>query len=360
MKTLDYCYDHSPTALPNYMPRKLELADENHVNLYGVRGAGKSSLVIEYLQEMDHETLLYIDFESPSLIFSSWNASDIEEYIWSNSIELLVLDNYNKHILESIPDAERIIVTSRVSLELDGFSTSELFPLDYEEFLAFGGGISATSSFNHFLKLGTLPSAPKNSTTPHQELKSFIIKSFDPQELRLLVVLATYQTHHLTTHQIYIYAKSRFKVSKDWLYKKINEFTKEGVIHFIDDIYQKGGKKLILFDFALSKYLTIEQPFITQFDSIIALALIKHQREFKALGIHGYMTKHGELIIPAPFESEESMWKKSHNKYSIYKRYEVKRVTIITVANQYNYEIDNITFEALPFYEWSIVNEDDL
>ncbi|SFV58182.1 conserved hypothetical protein-Uncharacterized ATPase [hydrothermal vent metagenome] len=360
MRLLDYYHDHPPSSSSYYMPRKLELPDENHINLYGVRGSGKSALVIDYLQEMDHETLLYIDFEDPNLLFSTLSSDDIEEFVWSRSMELLVLDNYNEHILESIPDVERIIITSRVSLELDGFATPELFPLDYEEFLAFGRGISSSSGFNSFLKLGTLPFASKQPIASRQELKNFIKRSFDYQELQLLVVLAIYQTHHLTIHQIYISSKSRFKVSKDWIYRKIKEFEREGVIYFIDDAYQKSGKKLILFDFALGKYLTIDQPFITQFDTIIALALIKHKREFKTLGIHGYLTKQRELITPAPFESEESIWKKSHSKYSIYKKYDIQKVTIVTVANQYSYKIDNITFEALPFYEWSILNEENL
>jgi len=359
MKLLDYYYDHPPSS-SNYIPRKLELPDENHINLYGVRGSGKSSLVIDYLEDMDHETLLYIDFEDPNLIFGSLSSSEIEEFVWSRSIELLVFDNYNNHILESIPDAERIIITSRVSLEIDRFATSELFPLDYEEFLAFDKGISSSGRFNHFLRLGTLPFISEHFYIANQGMKRFIQRSFDRQELQLLIVLATYQTHHLTTHQIYISSKDRFKVSKDWLYKKVKEFVEEGVIYFIDDLYQKGGKKLILFDFALGKYLTIDQPFITQFDTIIALALIKHHREIKTLGIHGYLTNYAELIIPAPFESEDSMWKKSHNKYSLYKRYDIKKVTIITVANQYEYQIENIIFEALPFYEWSIVNEEDV
>jgi len=359
MRLLDYYHDHPPSSTI-YMPRKLELPDENHINLHGVRGSGKSTFVIEYLQDMDHETLLYIDFEDPNLVFGTLTSDDIEKFVWSRSIELLILDNYNDHILESIPDAERIIITSRIPLELDGFGSAELFPLDYEEFLAFDRGVSSSSSFNTFLKQGSLPFVSKLPIANHQELKSFIKRSFDYQELQLLIVLAIYQTRHLTIHQIYLSSKDRFRVSKDWLYKKVKEFTREGVIHFIDDVYQKGGKKLIIFDFALGKYLTIDQPFITQFDTIIALALIKHQREFKTLGIHGYLTKYGELIIPAPFESEESMWKKSHKKYSIYKKYNIQKVTIITVANQYHYKIDNILFEALPFYEWSILNEENL
>ena len=358
MKRLDYFQNIVPENA-SYISRKLQLPDENHINLHGVRGAGKSALVIDYLQDMDHETLLYIDCEDPNLAFSPLSTAEIQAYILESGIELLVLDHCEACGLDTLPHAERMIVISRRALDLQGFCEAELFPLDYEEFLAFERGTSQTSSFNHFLKLGTLPVMSQTSYRGTAELKTFLHSRFDKQEIVLLTVLATYQTHHLTTNQLYTAAKERFKVSKDWLYRKIKAFQEEGILYFIQDRYQKGGKKLILFDFALAKYLTMGQPFITQFDTMIALALLKHHRAFDTLGIHGYITAYGELIIPAPFESEESIWKKSHSKFSLYKKHRVQKVTIVTVANTYSYEIEKITFEALPFYEWSILNEEE-
>lgn len=357
MNRLDYFQKSVPQGAL-FVQRKLQLPDENHINLHGVRGSGKSALVIDYLQDMDSETLLYIDFEDPTLLFSPLSGREIQQYVEQNGIELLILDHYDASNLESLPIAERTIIISRVALGYSGFAESELFALDYEEFLAFERGMSQTGSFNHFLKLGTLPLMSQYSHKELTDLKSFLLSRFDKQEISLLVVLATYQTRHLTINQIYTAAKARFRVSKDWLYSKMKTFQSEGIIFFIDDIYQKGGKKLILFDFALTKYLNPTQSFNIQFDAMVALALLKHHREFKTLGISGYMVKGGELIVCAPFESEESMWKRSHNRFSFYKKYSVNRVTIVTVANSYSYKIENIQFEALPFYEWSILNED--
>jgi len=116
---------------------------------------------------------------------------------------------------------------------------------------------------------------------------------------------------------------------------------------------------MLLFDFAFAKYLTIGQPFILQFDTMIALALVKHGIEVQTLGIHGYVTKNDELIIPAPFESEESLWVKSQGKFSIYKKYGIKKVTIVTVANTYEYHIEKLYFEAIPFNEWSVINAEE-
>ena len=117
---------------------------------------------------------------------------------------------------------------------------------------------------------------------------------------------------------------------------------------------------MLLFDFAFAKYLTLGQPFILQFDTMIALALFKHRIEVQTLGIHGYITKQDELIIPAPFESEESLWVKSQSKFSIYKKYGIKKVTIVTVANTYEYQIEKLHFEAIPFNEWSVIHDETL
>jgi len=92
---------------------------------------------------------------------------------------------------------------------------------------------------------------------------------------------------------------------------------------------------------------------------MVALALMKHDIEVQTLGIHGYITKNNELIIPAPFESEESLWVKSQSKFSLYKKYGITRVTIVTVTNTYAYTIEKLGFEALPFDEWSVINNEE-
>ncbi len=354
---------HYQNQHPNnefYLPRKKQLGESSKINIYGVRGTGKTALVVDYLLQYDDQEILYIDCEDPNLHFSSLNYLDLQNFIVSNGITILILDHYSKILLDEIPKVAKIILLSRKKIKKDGFAYIELFPLDYEEFLVFERGLSQSSSFNHFLKLGTLPMMARSTKNSIMVLKLFLQSKFTSQEQSLLILLAHHQTKHLTINQLYTYAKEKFKISKDWLYKTIKEFKDEGIIYFIDDVYQKGGKKMILFDFAFAKYLSINQPFIVQFDTMVALALLKHHIEFKTLGINGYLNENQELIIVAPFESEESIWKRSYNKFAMYKKYNIQKVIIVTVANQYEYKIENIEFEALPFYEWSILNEDNI
>lgn len=347
-------YHNQPPTNQLFLPRKQEIPNHSRVNLYGVRGSGKTALSLDYLLEYSRERTLYIDWLDPNLRFYNLSIERIEQFCREQSIDILIIDHYSREFLDINIAIDKIIIISRVNLNLKGYINIELFPLDYEEFLVFERGSTPSTNFNHFLKLGTLPII-KNSPL---ELKSYFNSKFTYKEQSILIILSIYQTKHLSIHQLYLYSKERFKISKDWFYAKIKEFVEEGIIYFFEDIYQKGGKKMVLFDFAFGRYLSIGQPFITQFDTMVAISLIKHRVDFKTLGIHGYLIENGELVLSAPFESEDSIWKKSYSKFSIYKKYKISRVTVVTVTNRYSYIIDDIIFEAIPFYEWSILYDE--
>ena len=359
MELLDY-YQNQRHIIEHYVPRKCQLPTTGDVNLFGVRGAGKTAMIFDLMQEEYQESTLYIDLDDPNLIFHTLTALSLQQYIDREGITLLILDHYTDGYLPYFPNVDRLIVLSRISLEEQYLTPVELFPLDYEEFLAFESSAAQSSGFNHFLRSGTLPMIARSQKTSIQAMKTFLQSSFDENEKKLLLILAQHHTKHLTTHQIYTFAKEKFKVSKDWLYKTMKLFTQEKLVLFIEDKYQRSGKKMLLFDFAFAKYLTLGQPFILQFDTMIALALFKHRIEVQTLGIHGYITKQDEPIIPAPFESEESLWVKSQSKFSIYKKYGIKKVTIVTVANTYEYQIEKLYFEAIPFNEWSVIHDETL
>lgn len=357
MELTEY-FDSQHYLNDRYIDRKTFIPEEGDINLYGVRGGGKTAMVLDHLKEMDEEDYLYIDMDDPNIIFTPLQMHSLQRHIEQNDIKLLVLDHYPQGYFNELPRVQRLIVVTRIALDTHELQRMELFPLDYEEFLAFETSASATNAFNHFLKSGTLPAMARTYRFGAGQMKLFWQSHFSPSEQMLLLILAQHNTRHLTVHQIYTFAKERFKVSKDWLYKTIKDYVEEKVIHFIEDRYQKGGKKMIFFDFAFAKYLTTGQPFMIQFDAMVALALIKHRISFETLGIHGYITHDNELVIPAPFESEESLWAKSQNKFSLYKQHGIHKITVVTVANSYEFDIEKLHFEALPFYEWTVLSDE--
>ena len=357
MDLLEFYYDNPPKN-EKYFERKIQIPQRGDINIYGARGCGKSALVLSYIQHSDKK-ILYLDLEDPKLLMQTYDTLPIDEFIQEYDIQELVLDHYIDGLLPEFPKVSRTIIISRLPINKEGFTYKQVFPLDYEEFLAFENNHNETIAFNHFLKVGTLPSSAiyQKSFTLH--IKRFFQHQFNEHEQSLMMVLAKYNTHPLTTNQIYNYTKEYFKISKDYVYETVKNLTKEGVIYFIDNEIKRSGKKLIVYDFALAKYLSTQQSFLINFDTLIAMSLIKHSKEFKTFGMYGYITHNKELIIPAPFESEENIWLKSQNRYSLYKKYNIHKVTIITVTNNFNFSIEKLIFEAIPYTEWSIIDESE-
>lgn len=358
MQLLEYYQNQLPNS-DAFISRKCHLPQDKDINLYGVRGSGKTALLLDYLTQYIDISLLYIDMDDPNLIFHSLETRSLQQYIDTNNIQILILDHYVEGSLDRFPNVKQLIVITRIKLVMTHGVPIELFPLDYEEFLAFESTSSKYRGFNHFLRSGTLPLLARSTKNTHQAMKIFFQSSFNAQEQKLLLLLAQHHTKHLTTYQIYTFSKEKFKVSKDWIYKTIKQFKEEKLIIFIENHEPKAGKKMLLFDFAFARYLSIGEPFILQFDTMIALTLTKHHIEVKTLGIHGYITPNKELLIPAPFESEESQWRKSQNKFSLYKQHDIQKITIITVTNSYSFRIELLEFNALPFDEWSISHTEE-
>lgn len=359
MELLEYFYDRN-NDIVHYYQRKFSLPSNNKVLLYGSPASGKTTLILDYLMNFDAERVLYIDFFDPKFQFRDMMEEDIEGFVEANAIEVLVLDHYEHHYFEKFPLVKQLIVVTDLYYDYgDTFTYLELPLLDYEEFFSFQRRGTETQIFNLFLRQGTMPQLAVHSTPKEQLFQNFIHSHFNASEQKLLNVLAHFNGSTVTTFQIYTYAKERYKISKDLIYKQIHYFTERNIIGFISDVFNPKHKKLLFFDFALAKYLSLSQSFPKQFETMIALSLKKHNVPFQAFGIAGYLTQTQELIVPAPFESEEHFWKKAHGRFAQYKKIGVQKVYIITVTSYYEFTIENIHFEALPFYEWVVFNDED-
>jgi len=358
MQLLEYFHDRN-NDITTYHQRKFNLPEADKVLLYGSPASGKTSMVLDYLMNFDPELVLYIDFQDPKFQFRDIMEEDADGFIDANEIEILILDHYKHEYFEILPKVKKLIIVSNTYYDYGKeFNYLNLPLLDYEEFFSFQKRGTETQIFNLFLRQGTLPQLAIPTAPKEQLFQNFIRSHFNESEQKLLNVLAYFNGATVTTFQLYTHAKERYKISKDLIYKQIKMFQEWGVISFISDIQNTSSKKLLFFDFALAKYLTLSQGFPRQFDTMVALSLHKHNISFKALGTIGYLTEQQYLISPAPFESEESFWKKSHNRFTIYKKASITKVYIVTVATHYNFSIENIKFEALPFYEWIIINDE--
>ena len=271
MDLLTYYYQNRPSN-DFSIPRKCTFSNDSKINLYGPRGSGKSTLALEYMLNFDKKNTLYIDFDDPNLIFEEILEAKLREFVLKNGIELLVCDHCREMPHWNFDFVNQAILISRKKLS-PLWSGIKLGMLDYEEFLGSEHTISQSNGFSHFFKSGGIPAMAKNQKTHTSIIKNFLQSRFSDQEIRLLGLIARHNTKHITINQLYAFAKKEFKISKDWLYSKIDSFVDEGVVLFFNDISQKGGKKILLYDIALARYLTAFQPFVVYFDTLIGLHL---------------------------------------------------------------------------------------
>ncbi len=359
MDILEYFYEQKTSVEPFY-PRKLQLPESGSFCLFGPRGAGKTALILNYLQGFPPNSWLYIDAQDPSFALEDIDIFQLEEFIKEESISLLVIDHYYEGFLERLPSYIRLILVSRKPIpKLDSMPSFELFPLDYEEFLGFTKSASPTQAFNNFMRLGTLPSlAKERPLCAPLKMRELFYALFDEQESRLLLILARFQGRRISAHQIYMTAREYFKISKDWTYATLKRFEEEKLIFLLPFLKGGVGRKLILYDFIFTRYLNKYQPFPATFDAMVALALLKHRRHFSVMANIGYcLCEESELVLPSPFEEEGAFWKRAQKLYSQFLQTKLKKVSIVTVSNRYGFKLGGIEFEALPFYEWSILNE---
>ena len=357
MELFDHFFEQK-IKIDTFYPRKLQLPTNGSFLLYGARGVGKSALIIDYLK-FTKKRYLYIDADDPVFLFDDIDSDNLNLFIKTEEIELVVIDHYFKGFLRDFPKVEQLILVSRDKDVIKGLPKYQLLPLDYEEFLGFDRFLTPQSAFNHFLRLGTLPKIAKGSIYELSlNLKELFLEKFDSLDSRLLLTLAKFHSRRVSTYQIYTTAREYFKISKDWTYKRVKEFEEEGVIYFFEEALLKGAKKMVIYDFALVKYLNKSVTFNQIFDSTISLALIKHKFEFASFGNLGYIIfDRKRVIIPAAFETKEQLQNKISKLIKELKEFKVRSVAIVTISNRYSFKLDGISFEAIPFYEWTVLNE---
>jgi hypothetical protein len=354
MTILDYFYTNPPSN-EEYMPRKLPYLKESFF-LKGARGVGKSSYIINYLQQFDKKSFLYIDCQDPIFILDELDSEELKTFIEKEKIKILVLDHYYQGFLEDFPKVSQLIIIS--SQEIDtSFPKRILYPLDFEEFLNFTKSSNITTSFTFYNKRGSLPALAKHNSIQNSA-KSLFFEKFDIQEGKVLLILSLFHTKVATANVIFKKAKEYFKISKDWLYKTIKSYEEEGIIYQIDTLESGFGKKVILYDFAFAKYLNKYMPFPYIFDSIVANALIKKEKQIQALlKPLGYLIDSKELVLVMPFDNEEQAQRKIEANFSILAHLKFQNITIVTISNSFSFEIKDIKFIATPFYEWAITQD---
>ena len=339
---------------PHFHPRKFSFSHPKTL-LVGPKKSGKSTLIYDYLSSQKKGSFLYIDFAdlrlSQAIIFG------LPNFLERHDITLLVLENFDFSF--KIPDCQEVIITTCAYITLEGFTTEVLYPLDFEEFIAFekrSGNIEAT--FNDYATWGTYPAvvvAPKENFTKHFQDHIRLICD-DALEFTILRHYALSQGLITSSFTLFQEIKVFHKISKDKFYAITKKLQEEKMLFLLEKFQSpRADKKVYLVDFAIKSVLTFDKDFIKRFENIIYLELLKNGYEvyFTDL-IDFYVPSQNKAIIPMPFLPTSMIHSKLARLEKDFAKYDIKKIEIITLEGEEESYHDSIPLEILPFWSWAL------
>ncbi|MCF6340928.1 MAG: ATP-binding protein [Sulfurimonas sp.] len=333
--------------------RKLFLEDTISYQINGITQSGKTKLVKNHLLGLKKHTYLYIDCSDIRIDIDILN-KELSIFCNKNKINTLVLDNYIKNI--NIVNVPQLIICSETQYNFEFLKTVKLFPLDYEEFLAYEHKYDSTA-LNHFFQLGGFPSIHKiNNDERIIYIQKTLKCSLEAMEFDILVLCAKMMAQKLSPFSIYERLKQTSKISKDKLYKSFESLGSKNYIHQLQKInHPKATKKIYLCDTSLRLAFTKDRHFGRRFENMIYLELLKSGKEcFYDDSIDFYIPKNDEVILGMPFADERVLFKKMEAIEAFIFTYQVKKVSAITMSREETISHPLSLVEMIPFDIWAI------
>jgi len=352
---LEALYESTPKAV-GFIERKIDIPSHT-LNLYGPPRCGKTWVVLDYAATIPKKKRLYIDF-SDLRIDKTTLAKSLQGFIDRHGIETVILDSYDKSV--PIPNCRQtVIVTQAPFTENPFMPLLELAPLDFEEYLAFEKRHTHPEhSFSLYLRTGSLPSmAGTHESLLTRRLHSLVRSIFPAKSDRAIFrQMARHLGKPLTPHQLYTALKKRTKISKDRLYATLEDLKERRMVAWVEKFGQpRAAKRLLIYDFAMPASMFFEKSLMGQLYSIAAWRFVGAQREIfyhDALDLYDPAQHHGYII--SPFSNAESAAAKIADRIEALDSLKVKRLTILTVSNAFEFDFDALHIQAIPFYEWLV------
>ncbi len=338
--------------LEKFHDRKIFL-DEKSYQINGITQSGKTKLIKNYLLSLKKNSYLYIDCSDIRIDIEMLNKS-LGKFCKENKIDTLVLDNYTPSI--KIVNISQLIVCSQTHYDLDFLENLWLYPLDYEEFLAYEHKYDS-SALNHFFKLGGLPSIHKvNQDERNIYIQKTMKFALSEVEFAILCFCAKMSAQKISAFSTYERLKSSRKISKDKLYKSFETLICKKYIHQLQKIdHPKATKKIYLCDTSLKTALTIDKNFGKLFENMIYLELLKsNQKCYYEDGVDFYLPHKAEIILSMPFADERNLFKKIQSVEAFIFTYQIKKITVITMNREGKISHPFSKVEMLPFDIWAI------
>jgi predicted AAA+ superfamily ATPase len=339
---------------PSFYPRKFSFKADKTL-LVGPKKSGKSTIIFDYLSTKKKGSFLYIDFAdlrlSQAIIFG------LPTFIQTHKITLLVLENFDFSF--KIPNCKEVIITTCAPKELEGFTTQVLYPLDFEEFIAFEKRqLDTQSIFNDYATWGTYPAVVLSSKENFTKLFQDHIRLMCESDLEFTILrhYALSQGVIISSFALFNEIKVFHKISKDKFYTITKKLQAEKMLFLLQRYgAPKADKRVYLIDFAIKSVLTFDKDFIKRFENIIFLELLKSDTEVYFTDfINFYIPAEKKAIIAMPFIPISAIKTKLKRIEKELEKYEVAQVEIITLEGEEEFYHDNIFIEILPFWSWAL------
>ncbi len=337
---------------PNFVERKTQLDELSYI-IEGTAKSGKTHLIKHTLLQRKKSTYLYIDLSDIRIDTDEINA-ELGKFCREHEIETLALDNYRTDI--TLPNVPQLLLSSHEPLEIGNFEKIHLYPLDFEEFLAYEHKFDSTA-LNHFFQLGGYPAMHSvASEERHLYLQKTLQHALSPMEFDIMLLVAKFSAQKLSAFAIYERLKSTRKISKDMLYKSIEALKAKGYLHQLEKFeHARATKKLYLCDIAIKSALTTQKHFGRLFENVVYLEMLKHAEEiYYEENIDFYLPQKDAVILCMPFSNQDMLFKKIESIEGFLITHNVRRVTVVTMSSESTLHHPFVTVEMVPFALWAL------
>jgi hypothetical protein len=352
MITLKNIYENKLT-FPTFFERKIKIKNKFTI-LFGAKSTGKTFLIYDYLLN-SNKNYLYIDMLDYK--FSISLLDNIQEFIKSENIEILVIENYNYQL--KLPKVNSIILSTYHYKSINNFIPLQVMPLDFEEYLLFDIKHQNTvNSFNSFLKYGNIPDIIDYKDFKKHTRNQELLELYEKNEtaLDILKILIKSSGEFKSPFWLYTILKKNIKISKDYLYNKIKQYENNSIIFFLSKYMQpKAVKRIFCFNHSLIDIVSSDKKFSNQFSNMIFLELKNRYDELYYLdGIDFYIPSNNNIVICMPFFNKITFSQITNKLLKSISTIEITSITIVTVNNYDTLYLDDIQCDILPFFEWSL------
>jgi hypothetical protein len=358
MTNLEKLYEINFEKIP-ILQRKIQISEPFTI-IKGAAKSGKTYLIYDYLMKFSANRYLYINlndlrFDTNTILYN------MDRFlIQYKDIEILILDNcpeLENNFFTNLKTIKSIILTTSKSLYYNGFTTINLYPLDFEEYILFDTKHQNTiNSFNTFFKYGNFPEIIQFNETKqlfrNQEILKIITDTCLEFEILKLYIQSSGELKSI--FQLFNALKLTHKISKDIFYKISKKFENQNIIYFCQKFRQpKAPKEIYCYNHALIDTVTINKKFNNILANMVFLELNKlYKKIFYLDYIDFYIQEYNNIILAIPFFNDHILL--SSKILPKLQELNIKNITIITISITKTIFINEIEAEVIPFYEWAL------